>query len=216
MNCRMLALVLILFAATAAGKPLTISFSPASQSVVEGTAARLTLNRAGGNGRLTAARVTASDGSYSGLIMPGATFELPTIDDTAVHGSRDVIVTATSSTGAKASARITVLDNDIAPIPIPLPPSPSPTPSGQWVSAPLVVGGYAWPKSQGPCCNGLIFRIVGGGGLTADADPTKQQHWWAVQYYSDTSGSYPANNPYWSAFVGMHYDESLTGIAPAP
>lgn len=103
-----------------------------------------------------------------------------------------------------------------APTPTPVPaPQPTPVPTGSWVIAPLAVGGYARPTNLGPCCSGLIVRIVDSG-ITSDADPAKRQHWWAFVYYSDSTGNFPASNPYWSTAWMYGFDESLQGVAPAP
>lgn len=120
-----------------------------------------------------------------------------------VRAVRNALVTVSDAT-------VTVIETD----PQPAPP-PAPTPTGSWVAAPLTVGGYAWLKNQGPCCNGLIVKIVDSG-ITSDADPAKRQHWWSLVYYSDVSGNFPAANPYWQTAWMTGFDEGLQGLAPAP
>jgi hypothetical protein len=103
----------------AAGKPLSLSLAPSSQAITEGQSASLILNKSGGNGRVSPAKVTTSDGSFSASIAPGTSFTVPTKDDTIVNGQRTVTVTATASTGATAKAAIVINDNDVAPTPSP-------------------------------------------------------------------------------------------------
>lgn len=115
--------------AVAAGKPLAITLSPASQTIFEGQRATLTLSKSGGNGRPTAAMVTTSDGSWSGSVVPGTSFVIPVADDTIINGTRTVTVTAVASTGAIARATLTITDNDVAP------PATQTCPDGTVISA---------------------------------------------------------------------------------
>jgi hypothetical protein len=123
----------------AAGKPLSISLAPLTQVVTEGGTATLMLSKSGGNGRASLVKITTSNGSFSGSIYPGNPVTIHTVDDAIVNGTRTITVTGTATTGAKATAIVTVLDNDAAP----------PTP--QWVPAPLVNNGYARCKTVGGC-----------------------------------------------------------------
>lgn len=114
----------------ASGRALSLSLSPSISTVTEGQSVSLMLGKSGGNGRVSAARVTASDGSFVANVLPGSAFTLPTKDDSVVQGPRTIILTALYlSTGATAQASVTILDNDVAPLPAPAPaPVPAPTP----------------------------------------------------------------------------------------
>jgi hypothetical protein len=222
-------------AAIAAGKPLAISLAPGVATITEGGGINFTLAKSGGNGKPAPAKITATGISCPASAVPGSSFVCMVPDDAIVNGTRSATVLVTASTGATARATVTILDNDVAPPPPPPPatetcpdgsvipatstcppaPPPPPGPGTTWVPAPLQVGGYAWLKNQGPCCNGLIVRIVDGG-MTADADPAVRQHWWATVYYADPSGNFPASNPYWQTAWLYGYDDGLEGIAPSP
>lgn len=104
-------------AALAAGKPLTIQFSPLTAIVTEGQTAHFMLAKSGGNGRVTAVKITTSDGSYSATITAGSAVPVPTRDNSIVDGTRHIVINALASTGAKATATLDVLDNDVVPVP---------------------------------------------------------------------------------------------------
>jgi hypothetical protein len=98
------------------------------------------------------------------------------------------------------------------PPPTPTPtPTPPPVPSQTWVSAPLSVGGYAWIKNQGVCCNGLIVKLLAVE-PTGDADPAYRSHRWLAVAFADSTGNldfarYPDHQSY-------YYDVDLQGLAP--
>jgi hypothetical protein len=112
--------------ATAAGKPTSLSIS--SETVTEGQVARPVIRVAGGNGKPLGVSWRLSDGRAGYVIVSRAApavIELPMADDALVNGARVLALTAvsSSSTGAKASAILTVLDNDVAPPPPPVTPA---------------------------------------------------------------------------------------------
>lgn len=104
-------------------------------------------------------------------------------------------------------------DGQVGTAPAPTPtPTPTPTPppaTGSWAPAPLALGGYAFLKNGGPCCNGAIFRIVSVA-LSSDADPARRQNVYGLQFAADPSGQYPAS----STAVSYAAEEYVVGVAP--
>lgn len=78
-----------------------------------------------------------------------------------------------------------------------------PVPNGQWyqLTGDPVVGGYAMPRNQGACCNGLIVQ-VSRTQWSNDADPTKRQLLYWGYYVSDPSGNFPplVGTDYWTKY----------------
>lgn len=137
MLIRMIAALLMLVAAPsaiAAGKPLSISLSPSAATITEGQSATFLLSKSGGNGRVTSASISASDGSFSAVVVLGQSFSIATLDDAILNGTRAITIKATASTGATASAVITILDNDVAP--------PTPAPSNALSGLPPIADNF--------------------------------------------------------------------------
>jgi hypothetical protein len=228
---RLLLACTALFAVSSSAQVLTTpSFSVLDLSVNEkaGTVA-VGIYKNGNNGApatitVTEANGTAINGSDYTRISGRLTFQptetykivnLPIINDT-IHEDTEYfyfqIGPYANAVINRGTAKITIVDDDPAPVPVPTPP---PTPASTWVAinAPLNVGSWAFLKSQGPCCYGLIVKIVGID-QTQDADPTKRQNRYAVQYYTDPSGNFPITNPYWVGNISYNFIDGLQAVAP--
>lgn len=95
----------------------------------------------------------------------------------------------------------------------PVQPPPPPPVGTAWAltgQRPMV-GGYVWLPDQGPCCNGLILRVVDHG-LTGDSKPTD---WWLVQYAADPSGNFPSSSFYWTTNQAYLFGPDLQGVVPS-
>lgn len=91
---------------------------------------------------------------------------------------------------------------------------PTPAPFGNWIAAPLRVGGYAFLANQGTCCKGAIFHI-NRTAMSNDADPTKRQLIYYGYFVQDETGNFPATNPFWKNYeFGGWQAKDLFGIEP--
>lgn len=111
-----------------------------------------------------------------------------------------------------------------APTPVPTPtptptPTPVPVPTGNWVSAPLAIDGYACNKLQanttniGSCGSGVVMKVLAGPVMSKDVIPVPM---WLLQFYSDRSGQFPANDLSDAGLQSWFSESALQGIAPAP
>jgi hypothetical protein len=78
-----------------------------------------------------------------------------------------------------------------------------------WVDAPLAIGGYAYIKGQGKCCT--IVRITD---MVISADSYHQQIW-ITTFYSDSSGNWPVDDPYWRTSELRFNGSDLQGVTLA-
>ena len=79
-------------------------------------------------------------------------------------------------------------------------------PVTQWTQRSLAVGEYAFVKSQGPCCSGIVVHLV-------EYYPSSGM--WATTFFQDVSGNFPSSNPYWQAQTLYFNAADLQGLSPA-